>query len=185
MDQIRSLISDALSYLQAASPREKRLMTLAGAGALLFALLVTYAAFSRSIRSHQDQLEEKRTDFEKVERLAESYGAQEMERKSLEQRLLQSPAALMSFVDGLAKREQIDISGMSDRGVVSGGAGKPRETQVEVSLGKLPLDKLTRLLDSIEKSPGVVRVRRLRLRKSFDNKDALDVSLTVSTWQAS
>jgi hypothetical protein len=28
-----------------------------------------------------------------------------------------------------------------------------------------------------------VRVRRLRVSKSRDSKDALDVSLTVSTWQ--
>jgi hypothetical protein len=31
----------------------------------------------------------------------------------------------------------------------------------------------------------VVRVRRLRLRKSFENKDLLDVSLNVSAWQGS
>jgi len=31
----------------------------------------------------------------------------------------------------------------------------------------------------------VVRVRRLRLQKAYDNKDALNVSLSVSAWQAS
>jgi hypothetical protein len=54
-----------------------------------------------------------------------------------------------------------------------------------VNLGKVPLDKLVRLLQNVERSPGVVRVRRLRLRKSFDNKDVLDVSLSVSAWQGS
>ena len=41
-----------------------------------------------------------------------------------------------------------------------------------------------RLLQSIERSPGVVRVRKLRLRKSQDNKETLDVTMTVSAWQA-
>ena len=62
--------------------------------------------------------------------------------------------------------------------------GRPRESSVEVSLGKVPLDKLMRLLQSIERSPGVVRVRRLRLRKSQESKDTLDVTLTVSAWQS-
>jgi hypothetical protein len=41
-----------------------------------------------------------------------------------------------------------------------------------------------RLLQAIEHSPGVVRVRRLRLRKSTENKETLDVTMTVSAWQA-
>jgi len=48
----------------------------------------------------------------------------------------------------------------------------------------VPLEKLARLLQSIERSPGIVRVRRQRLRKSQDNKDTLDVTLTVSAWQS-
>jgi hypothetical protein len=56
---------------------------------------------------------------------------------------------------------------------------------VEANLGKVPLDKLGRFLQAVEQSPGVVRVRRLRVRKSTDNKEALDVTLTVSAWQGS
>ena len=83
------------------------------------------------------------------------------------------------------RQEGVEIGSMADRGVVGGGQnGRPRESSVEVSLGKLPLDKLMRLLQAIERSPGVVRVRRLRLRKSPDSKDTLDVTMTVSAWQA-
>ena len=75
---------------------------------------------------------------------------------------------------------------MSDRGVISGGQnGWPREMSVEVNLGKVPLDKLVKLLTDIERSPGVVRVRRLRMRKAYESKDLLDVSLSVSAWQGS
>ena len=102
----------------------------------------------------------------------------------LEARLRQSPPALVSFVDEKAKAEGIEIGGVSDRGVVSGGSGgKPRESQVEVNLGKVPLDKLTRFIQAIEQSPGVVKVRRLRMRRSQDQKEALDVTLSISTWQ--
>jgi general secretion pathway protein M len=185
IEKAKALAADAGEYLAAASPRERRLVAAASGGAVLFLLLVAYAAFSSAISRRADSLAEKRLDFEKIQVLAKNYGQQEQERQMLEVRLRQSPPGLMAFVDGLAKQEGLDIASMSDRGVVSGGqGGKPRETSVEVNLGKIPLDKLSKLLESIERGPGVVRVRRLRVRKSQDQKDALDVSLTVSTWQA-
>ena len=184
MDKLRALWADAQVWLAAASPREKRLLALAASGLLLFVVLVSWAGFSSAIRRAQASLDDNRADFEKISRLAAGYGAQEQERQLLEARLRQSPPALMSFVDSTSRNDGVDIAGMIDRGVVSGGqAGRPREMAVEVNLGKVPLDKLVKLLSDIEHSPGVVRVRRLRLRKSFDNKDVLDVSLSVSAWQ--
>jgi general secretion pathway protein M len=186
MEKFRALLADALAWLAAASPREKRLLALAAGGVLVFVVLIGWASFSSSIRKGQDSLDEKRDDFEKISRLAAGYGVQEQERQLLEARLRQSPPALMSFVDSSAKNAGVDVGGMSDRGVVAGGqGGKPKEMSVEVNLGKVPLDKLVKLLQDIERSPGVVRVRRLRLRKSFENKDVLDVSLNVSAWQGS
>jgi len=183
MERLKKLFSDASDYLAAASPREKRMVTFAVVGVVVFIVLVVFTSFSNTIRKKQDALEEKQGDFDKVQRLAADFGAREQERQLLEAKLRQSPPSLMSFVDGLAKGEQIEIGSMSDRGVVSGGQnGKPKESSLEVNMGKVPLEKLTRLLEAIDKSPGVVRVRRLRVRKSSDSKDTLDVTLTISTW---
>jgi len=184
MEKLRSLIADAQQYLAAASPRERRLVGFMALGVTLFLLLVIWLGFGSSIRRHEDALEEKRSFFEKVQRLSAGFGREEQERQLLEAKLRQSPPALMGFVDGLAKQEGVDIGGMSDRGIRAVGQDSHlRESSVEANLGKVPLDKLMRLLQSIERSPGVVRVRRLHLRKSSDNKETLDVTLTVSAWQ--
>lgn len=184
--RLRALWADAQAWLAAASPREKRLLLVAAGGIALFVFLVGWASFRSAIRRAEVAVEEKRLDFEKISRLAAGYGQQEQERQLLEARLRQSPPALMTFVDTAARNAGVEVGGMSDRGVVAGGQnGRPREMSVEVNLGKVPLDKLVKLLSDIEKSPGVVKVRRLRLRKSFENKDALDVSLTISAWQGS
>lgn len=184
MEAVRKLLADVTQYLEAASAREKRLISLAAAGAVFFIALIVYASFSRAIGRAQTALDDRRDDFGKVEKLATNFGAQEMERQNLEQRLRQSPQQLMSYVDGLAKQAQVDIGSMSDRGVVAGGQnGRPREMQVEFNLSKVPLDKLMAFLRSLDTNSGVVRVRRLRMRKSYDNKDTLDVNLAVSTWQ--
>ena len=184
MEKLRALLADAQAWLATANPREKRFLAVGAGGLLFFVVLIGWASFSSSIHKAQATLDEKRSDFEKISRLAAGYGVQEQERQLLEARLRQSPPALMSFVDTTAKSVGVEVGGMSDRGVVAGGqGGRPREMSVEVNLGKVPLDKLVKLLQDIERSPGVVRVRRLRLRKSFENKDLLDVSLSVSAWQ--
>jgi general secretion pathway protein M len=183
MEKLKRLFRDASEYLAAASPREKRLVLLAASAVAGMILFITFASFASAIQKKQDSLEEKQLAFEKVRRLAADYSVREQERQMLEAKLRQSPPALMSFVDGLAKSEGIEIGSMSNNGVVSGGKdGKPRENSVEVNLGKIPQEKLTHLLEAIEKSPGVVRVRRLRVRKSSDNKETLDVTLRISSW---
>ncbi len=184
MERIKQLIADAQAYVAAASPREKRMLTFGAAGVVLFIVLIAYASFSSSIRKANDALEEKRLDFDRISVLAATYNQEEQERQMLEAKLRQSPPGLMSFVDTIAKKEGVEVGGMSDRGVISGGqGGRPKEMSVEVNFSKVPLDKLLRLLTAIEQSPGVVRVRRLRVHKNFENKDVLDVSLSVSAWQ--
>jgi len=186
IDRLRAWLADAQAWLAAASPRERRMVLLGAAAASFFVVLIVYASFAAAIRHAEATLEEKRSDFEKISRLAAGYNAQEQERQLLEARLRQSQPALMTFLDATARSDGVEIGGMSDRGVVAGAqSGRPREMSVEANLGKVPLDKLVKLLTDIERSPGVVRVRRLRLRKSYENKDTLDVSINVSAWQGS
>jgi hypothetical protein len=188
LDRIRALWADAQAWIAAASPRERQFVLMAAGGVLLFVVLIAWASFSAAIRRAESALDDKRADFEKISRLAAGYGAQEQERQLLEARLRQSPPALMTFVDATARNAGVEVGGMSDRGVISGGGGqngRPREMSVEVNLGKVSLDKLVKLITDIEHSPGVVRVRRLRMRKAYENKDLLDVSLSVSAWQGS
>src|SRR5256885_8253756 len=184
MDRIRAWWADAQAWLAAASPRERRLIMLAGGGVLLFIVLVTYASFSGAIRRAETALDEKRADFEKISRLAAGYGALEQERQLLEARLRQSPPALMTFVDTTARNNGVDVGGMSDRGVVAGGQnGRPREMSVEVYLGQGPLDQLGEAISHPRRTPGADPVRGPRVRKAYESKDLLDVSLTVSAWQ--
>ena len=184
MEKLKGLIGAATDYVAAASPREKNLILLAAGGVVAFAILIGWGSFSSNISRRQDSLDEKRIAFEKVQRLSQTFAEKEQERQLMEAKLRQSPPALMSFVDERAKAEGIEIGGMSDRGRVgAGAAGRPIENSVEANLSKVPLDKLSRFLKAIEQSPGVVRVRRLRVRKSSDNKETLDVTITISAWQ--
>jgi general secretion pathway protein M len=58
------------------------------------------------------------------------------------------------------------------------------EDSVEINLARIDLSKLARLLDALERGPGVVRVRRLRMATRNDDPSLVDVTLQVVTWQA-
>jgi len=55
---------------------------------------------------------------------------------------------------------------------------------VEVNLARIDLPRLARLLEALERGPGVVRVRKLRVSTRGDDPALVDVTLQVSTWQA-
>src|SRR2546427_6294213 len=109
MDRIRAWWADAQAWLAAATPRERRLIMLAGGGVLLFIVLVTYASFSAAIRRAETALDEKRADFEKISRLAAGYGALEQERQPLQGPLRPSPPAPITFLGPAPPDNRVDV----------------------------------------------------------------------------
>src|SRR2546422_6737263 len=97
MDRIRAWWADAQAWLAAATPRERRLIMLAGGGVLLFIVLVTYASFSAAIRRAETALDEKRADFEKISRLARGQRALEEALPVPQRPLVPRPPAPTGF----------------------------------------------------------------------------------------
>jgi general secretion pathway protein M len=58
-----------------------------------------------------------------------------------------------------------------------------REDSVEVSLAKIELTRLARLVQTLERGPGVVKVRRLRLTTRSDDPQLVDATVVISTYQ--
>src|SRR3989442_10076002 len=98
MDRIRAWWADAQAWLAAATPRERRLIMLAGGSVLLFIVLVTYASFSAAIRRAETALDEKRAHFEKISRLAAGPAALAHEPQLPQAPSRQDPPAPLPFV---------------------------------------------------------------------------------------
>lgn len=182
MARLRALFGDLQGYLGQLSPRERRLVALAGGGVAAFVVFIVYISISSAISKHELVLSEKRDELEQISKLSGGFTVAQHERQALEARLKQPPLALFGYIEQIAKQNGVDVTNMSDRGVTPGKEGI-KEATVEVTLPKIPLDKLVKMLGQLEQSQNIVKIVKLRLRKSFDDKDALDATLTVAAYQ--
>jgi general secretion pathway protein M len=57
------------------------------------------------------------------------------------------------------------------------------EESVEVNLVRIELGKLARLIQGLERGPGLVKVRRLRIATRTDDPKLVDATVVVATYQ--
>ena len=100
----------------------------------------------------------------------------------MEARLKGPPVQLMSFVSQAGAQMGVEVNDLRP-GTPTTTEGLTEES-VEINLARMDLGKLARLLDALERGPGVVKVRKLRLATRNDDPALVDVTLQVSTWQA-
>jgi len=182
LEKIRAFINDAQRYLTSLTPRERTFLG-AGSGALiLFIVLVSALGLSRAIARREVQIEERTGYIRQIAALAKDFRAQESDRQEMERKLMGANVRLFSYMEELARRKNVTIGDMADRGV-TGGDGKIKETSVDVNMPRISLSKLADFLSEIERGPGIIKVKKLRVRGRYDTKEELDVSVTVATYQ--
>jgi len=87
----------------------------------------------------------------------------------------------MSFVSQAGAQLGVEVNDLRP-GTPSTSEGM-EEDSVEVNLVRIDLAKLARLLDALERGPGVVKVRKVRLSGRVDDPNLVDATLQVATWQ--
>ncbi len=177
----RRLRADAEAWISRLSPRERVMVSAAAAAVVLFAMLLSGTGVSRAISAREERIEEKTRLLAQIGRLTLGYRQVQAERAALESRLKGPPVALMSFVAQTGQQLGIEVNDL--RPGAPGGSEGVSEESVEVSLARIDLPKLARLLDGLERGPGVVKVRRLRVTTRSDDAQLVDVTLLVATYR--
>ena len=181
MERLRAMVADAGRYFAQLTRRERILLAAAGGMVVLFIASVSVATVRSSITRHESSIAEKEMELKKVKVYAQSYAANERRRRQMQSRLAGPPVALMTDLQKLADQQGLTIASMNDRGDQT--HGKVKESMVEMQIASTPLDKLTHLLNGIERNPHVVKVIRLHVRRLGGSDDkSLNVSLTVATY---
>lgn len=171
----------AEAWLSRLAPRERVMVSAAAAAVALFAVFLVGTGISRSIAGREERIEEKTRLLAQIGKLTQGYRQVQAERTALESRLKAPAVPLMSFVAQTGQQLGIEVNDL--RPGTPGGSEGVSEESVEVSLARVDLPKLARLLDGLERGPGVVKVRRLRVTTRNDDPQLVDVTLLVATYR--
>jgi hypothetical protein len=100
----------------------------------------------------------------------------------LETRIPRAPIQLQGFLEQAAKEAGVEIPESTERPPAPAGK-RWVERAVDLHLRQVTLDALARFCRSIETGPNLVVVSALSIRSRDDKHQALEVDMTVSTYE--
>jgi general secretion pathway protein M len=175
MEQLKGLFSDAQAAFQRLSTRERRLVVLAGSAAVAFILFLILFSFSNSAAGYRRRIEEKQLKLREAQALAESYTEAERTRQDVERQLSSGAVQLSTFLEEKGTAAGLEIPIMTPKGDVALGDGKIVESSVELNFTDVNIRKLHDFLTNVERGPGVVKVKFMRLEPRPTNE-------TITAW---
>jgi general secretion pathway protein M len=182
MEQLRGLLNDARAWFERLSTRERQMVLGTGGAVLAFVLFVILYSFSSSADAYRKRTDQKLAKLREVQTLAASYREATQERQAMEQQLTGNNVRLMSYVEEKATQAGLTVPNMTPKNDVGIGDGQIVESSVELTFTDVDLRKLHDFLSSVERGPGVVKVKSLRL-EPHDANETLTAWTTVATYK--
>lgn len=182
MEQLRGLIAEARAWFERLSTRERRMVLGTGGALLGFVLFLILFSFSNSANTYRKRTDQKLGKLREVQTLASSYREATQERQAVEQQLTGNTVRLISYIEDKATQAGLTVPNMTPKNDVGIGDGQIVESSVELTFTDVDIRKLYDFLSSVEKGPGVVKVKSLRL-EPHDAAETLTAWTTVSTYK--
>jgi S1-C subfamily serine protease len=162
------------------SKRERLMVIGAALGMLALISLITVVRVSGAMADRQSRIAYKENGLRQVVSLSAGFREAQAEQRRLESQLRgQANVSLFSHIEELARAQGVSISNMTPRQPVTEGG--IREETVEVSLESVTVDKVAGLVNAIQRSPHMVKVTSLRVRRRGGGNE-VQASLTVSSY---
>jgi len=182
MERLKQLRAELEARFTRLSPRERVMVGAAAAAAILFFGSLVAAGMGAAVRAREARIVEKTKVLGQVGQLAGNYRRVQMERSALEARLKGQQVQLMSHVSQVGAGLGVEVTDLRPTGAPTDLDGVTEES-VEVNLVRIELGKLARLIQGLERGPGMVKVRRLRIATRTDDPKLVDATVVVATYQ--
>jgi len=156
MERLRLLWADLQAWFLRLNPRERVLVTGAGATTVVVITFLVLFLLSSSADATRRRTQSKLQRLAEAEQLASGYAEAERARKQAEAALTSSDVALPTFIDEKGQKAGLAGFSLNPKGDVPLGDGRIIESSVDFTLTDVSLPKL-------EQGPGVVRVTFLRI----------------------
>jgi len=167
------------------SQREQRVLI--GAG-VVFVLMLLYLGVDSVLQGYEkleDRIATKRVEVEKISRLRTQYMEAHRQLEDIKAKLdkMEKGFSLLSFIEDLANKEDIreNIGSVKPKKLPLNDSYD--ENIVELQIDNISLSKLVDFIFKIENSDYLLKVKRLRVKPRYDNRDLLNVTLQVTTYK--
>lgn len=181
-EQFGVLWANAQTWFFGLTQRERMLVSVASGAVVSFILFVLFFSLSSSASAIQHRTTTKLLKLSEAQGLATTYREADDARSAAERALAQGNVSLLSYLEDTGKKAGIEIPTMSPKGDVAlGDDGKIIESSVELTLTDINLNKLVSFLSTVERGPGVLKVRSLRI-EPHPNTEVLTAWATVSAY---
>ncbi len=185
MSELRDKLAVKLDALRAAfgrlTQREQLMVIGGGALAILVIMFSVGLLVGSAIDRAEHRVKVKSDQLTQLLQLQGEYKARQAQRQARMRELGRSNVRLVSLVEDLARQAGVDI------GQLRPEDGEPSaegiiESRVDLRATNLSADRLQDFLSRLEKAPGVVIMRRLKVVRPY-RKDTVDVEMTVTTYR--
>ncbi|MEO1338696.1 MAG: hypothetical protein AAFV29_23835, partial [Myxococcota bacterium] len=141
---------------------------------------------SRSIAATQKRIKVKESKLVEVGELRTDYQRRLNEQQRIANRVRSNNnLRLLSYLEDKGKQAGIELKNITERPGENTGSEQVKEEAAEVSVKKVSLDRLYEFLRQVEQGNPLVKVRRLKIKQRFDDRQMLDASVTVGTFKTS
>jgi len=166
------------------SARDRKILFLGAVALLLFFVYLAVDAVLEGYRKMDTQIATKTEELVMVSRLRDQYLQTHNQLQSVKTRLdgQQDNFSLLSFIEDLANTEKIREKFGSVKPKTLPLGEHYEEKMVEIQMDDVTLAKLVDFIYKMEHSGHVLKVKRLRIKPRFNDRDLLSVVIQVSTF---
>jgi len=167
------------------SQRDQRMLIALGAFILLMILYLSVDSVLQKYDKLEGKIVKKRKEVEDLTLLREQYMEAHKQLAGIKTKLdkMEKGFSVLSFIEDLANKQNIRENI---------GSVKPKtiplnddydESIVELKVDNVSLSELVDFIYKIENSGHLLKVKRLRIKTRYDNRDLLNVTLQVTTYK--
>src|SRR5450755_3651594 len=182
MDRLRQRWADLQTWLSGLSRRERVLVGAASAGVLCFAIFIILFSLANAADDTRRRTAAKLSQLATAQALSQSYAEAERARKADEAQLATCGVSLMTYLEEKGAQAGLAIPALTPKADAPIGDGRIVESTVELTLTDISVSALVSFLAAVERGPGMVRVKSLRVEpRTKDN--VLTAWATVATYK--
>lgn len=181
---MKDLLNQVTVAFDNISPREQVLVLVMCL--TIFGMIIGFGGYlvSRDLTKRDKRIAAKAQKLEEIGQLRSDYKRRLAEQNRVAAEVKRNNnMRILSYLENLSTAAGLTLKGASERQGEPTGSDAVKEEAAEVRIDNVSLDRLYDFLKRIEEGNPLVKVRRLKIKTRFDNKEMLDASVTVGTYK--